>query len=70
MKKKLEKFMYMGLGALIALDSYIFGTHQSANVDAQLAPSDVEHSEICAGEFASTRKIRRRNRFYVYRQHT
>ncbi|MDE0085539.1 MAG: hypothetical protein OXU23_07495 [Candidatus Poribacteria bacterium] len=28
------------------MGSYIFGTHQSTDVDAQLAPSDVEHSEI------------------------
>ena len=46
MKKKLEKLMYMGLGALIAFGGYLFGTLHSNNVDAQLAPTDVEYNEI------------------------
>lgn len=46
MKKKLEKLMYMGLGALIAFGGYLFGTLHSDNVDAQLAPADVEYNEI------------------------
>ena len=46
MKKKLEKFMYMGLGALIALGGYFFGTLHSDNVDAQQAPADVEYNNI------------------------
>ena len=46
MKKKLEKLMYMGLGALIAFGGYLFGTLHSDNVDAQLALTDVEYNEI------------------------
>lgn len=46
MKKKLEKLMYMGLGALIALGGYFFGTLHSDNIDAQLAPANVEYNAI------------------------
>ena len=46
MKKKVEKLMYMGLGALIAFGSYLFGTLHNDNVDAQLAPTNVEYDEI------------------------
>lgn len=46
MRKKLEKLMYMGLGALIAFGGYLFGALHSDNVDAQLAPADVKYNEI------------------------
>ena len=46
MKKRLEKLMYMGLGTLIAFGGYLFGTLHSDNVDAQLAPANIEYDEI------------------------
>ena len=46
MKKKLEKLMYMGLGALIAFGGYLFGTLQNDNADAQFNPANVEYNEI------------------------
>ncbi|MDE0018958.1 MAG: hypothetical protein OXU51_22450 [Candidatus Poribacteria bacterium] len=42
MKRKLEKFMYMGFGALIALIGYSLGTNQSDNVNAQTEPAVLE----------------------------
>ena len=42
MKQKLEKLMYMGFGALIALIGYNLGTNQSDNVNAQTEFSIVE----------------------------
>ena len=50
MKRKLEKFMYMGFGAVIALGGYFFGTLHSDQVDAQSAPANVEYNVIrCRG---------------------
>ena len=46
MKKKLGKLMYMGLGALIALGGYFFGTLHNNNVDAQHPSDGVEFDEI------------------------
>lgn len=46
MKKKLERFMYMGLGAVIALGGYFFGTFHSDQVDAQV---DTDNIVTCRG---------------------
>ena len=46
MKKKLERLMYMGLGAVIAVGGYFFGTFHSDQVDAQLQTDNVEYNEI------------------------
>lgn len=46
MKKKLERLMYMGLGAVIALGGYFFGTFHNDQVDAQVAPANVEYNEV------------------------
>ena len=38
--------MYMSFGVLIAVGGYFFGTLHSDQVDAQIAPANVEYNEI------------------------